>query len=210
MSHKWHFFRAGGVDQVSLRNGADLLALPELDQKLWVALAIPSTGIDVDPRTLELLDHDKDGRVRVPDIVDTVKWIGATWKSADDVLKGGDSLALSAIKDPAVLGAAKRILADLGKKDATSISLAEVTGVVDAFATTRFNGDGVIIPETAEDADVKQAIEEAIAGAGSVPDRSGKPGIDQAKTDAFFADIDKLAAWIADGAPHLALGDATG
>ncbi len=209
MSHTWHFFRAGGVDQVSLRNGADLLALPNLDQKLWVALAMPSTGVDVDPRTLELLDHDGDGRVRVPDIIDAVKWIGATWKSADDVLKGGDSLALSAIKDASVETTAKRILADLGKQDATSISVAEVSGVVEAFASTRLNGDGVIIPETADDADVKQAIEEIIAGAGSVTDRSGKPGIDQAKADAFFADVDKLAAWIADGERHRSLGDAT-
>jgi hypothetical protein len=209
MGHTWHFFRAGGVDQVSLRNGADLLALPELDQKLWVALAIPSTGIDVDPRTLEILDHDKDGRVRVPDIIDAVKWIAATWKSADDVLKGGDTVALSTIKDPAVLAAAKRILADLGKKEATQISIDEVAGVVAAFSGTKLNGDGIIIPETADDADTKQAIEEIIAGAGAVTDRSGKPGVDQAKADTFFADIDKLAAWIADGAGHLALGDGT-
>jgi hypothetical protein len=183
MGHSWHFFRAGGVDQVSLRNGADLLALPDLDQKLWMALAIPSTGIDVDPRTLELLDHDKDGRVRVPDIIDAVQWIAKTWKSADDVLKGGDSLALASIKDAAVLGAAKRILADLGKKEAMSISLAEVLGVVEAFTSTKLNGDGVIIPDTADDADVKQAIEEIIAGAGAVTDRSGKPGIDQVRLD---------------------------
>jgi hypothetical protein len=209
MGHSWHFFRAGGVDQVSLRNGADLLALPDLDQKLWMALAIPSTGIDVDPRTLELLDHDKDGRVRVPDIIDAVQWIAKTWKSADDVLKGGDSLALASIKDAAVLGAAKRILADLGKKEAMSISLAEVLGVVEAFTSTKLNGDGVIIPDTADDADVKQAIEEIIAGAGAVTDRSGKPGIDQVRTDAFFADIDKLAGWIGEGAAHMALGDGT-
>jgi hypothetical protein len=209
MGHTWHFFRAGGVDQVSLRNGADLLALPELDQKLWVALAIPSTGLDIDPRTLEILDHDKDGRVRVPDITDAVKWIGATWKSADDVLKGGDTVALATIKDAAVLAAAKRILADLGKKEASSISIDEVSGVVAAFSGTKLNGDGVIIPDTADDADIKQAIEEIIAGAGAVTDRSGKPGVDQAKADTFFADIDKLAAWIADGAGHLALGDGT-
>ncbi len=209
MLHKWHFFRAGGVDQVSLRTGADLLALPELDQKLWVALAMPSDGVDIDRRTLELLDDDKDGRVRVPDILAAVTWIGATWKSADDVLKGGDSLALTAIKDASVLAAARRILADLGKGGATSIGLEEVAGVVKAFADTRLNGDGVIIPETAEDPDVKQTIEEIMAGAGSIVDRGGKPGIDQARTDTFFADIDKLAAWRAGGDAHRSLGDGT-
>jgi hypothetical protein len=113
MAHQWHFFRAGGVDQVSLKSGADLLALPELDQKLWVALAMPTRDVAIDPATMDLLDGDKDGRVRVPDILDAVKFVGATWKNADDLLKGGDSLALAAIKDAAVAGAAKRILATL-------------------------------------------------------------------------------------------------
>jgi hypothetical protein len=40
--HKWRFYRAGGFDQVSLDHGADLLALDQLDQKLWVALACPA------------------------------------------------------------------------------------------------------------------------------------------------------------------------
>jgi hypothetical protein len=210
MGHKWHFFRAGGVDQVSIRTGADLLALPDLDQKLWVALAMPSKGVDIEPRTLDLLDHDKDGRVRVADVLDAVSWIGATWKSADDVLKGGDSVALSAIKAPEVLAAAKRILADLGKPDATTIALDEVTAVVKAFADTRFNGDGVIIPATAgDDAEIVRTIEEVLAGMGGVDDRSGKPGIDLPRTLGFFADVDKLAAWIEAGSDHRALGETT-
>src|SRR6516164_545652 len=35
--HSWKFFRAGGFDQVKLDSGADLMALDQLDQKLWVA-----------------------------------------------------------------------------------------------------------------------------------------------------------------------------
>jgi len=209
MAHNWHFFRAGGVDQVSIRTGADLLALPELDQKLWVALAMPNTGVDIEPRTLELLDDDHDGRVRVPDILAAVRWIGATWKSADDVLKGGDALALTAIKDAAVLAAAKRILADLGKPDATTIALAQVDAVIKAFAGTRFNGDGVIIPASADDADVTKAIEDVLAGTGAKVDRSGKDGVDLGRVETFFADVDKLVAWHAGGAAQRTLGDAT-
>ncbi len=195
MAHTWHFFRSGGVDQVSIKSGADILALPELDQKLWVALAMPTRDVDIDPATLDLLDPDKDGRIRAPDIVEVSKWIGATWKNADELLKGGDSVPLTSIKDPAILGAAKRILADLGKKDATSISLAQVGDVVKAFADTTLNGDGVIIPASAGTDDLKKAIEEIIDAVGSVADRSGKPGVDQAKLDGFFGDVDKLAAW---------------
>jgi hypothetical protein len=209
MSHRWHFFKAGGVDQVAIRSGADLLALPELDQKLWVALAMPTRDVAIDPITMDLLDDDKDGRVRIPDILDAVKWIGATWKSADDVLKSSDTVALSAVKDPAVASAARRILADLGKADAGAITLAQVQDVVKAFADTKLNGDGVVTADSAESPALRALIEEIIAARGSVIDRSGKPGVDQARADQFFADVDQAAAWHKDGDATLTLGGAT-
>ena len=65
-NYKWQFFRAGDFNQVKLQSGADLAHLNELDQKLWVALACPTTGLEFDGKTLALLDTDKDGRIRVP------------------------------------------------------------------------------------------------------------------------------------------------
>ena len=59
----WKFFRAGGFDQVNLSSGADIANLDQLDQKLWVALACPTTGLEFDAKTLALIDTDKDGRV---------------------------------------------------------------------------------------------------------------------------------------------------
>ena len=53
-AHKWRFFRAGGFDQVKISSGQDLANLDSLDQKLWVALACPTRGLDLDPRTAEL------------------------------------------------------------------------------------------------------------------------------------------------------------
>ena len=74
MSHHWRFVRAGGFDQAQITSGADLEALSELDQKLWVALACPTTGLEFDPRTLELLDLDKDRRIRAPELIAAVEW----------------------------------------------------------------------------------------------------------------------------------------
>ena len=62
--HAWRFFRAGGFDQVRLDSGADILALDQLDQKLWVALSCPTRGLEFDSRTLDLIDTDHDGRIR--------------------------------------------------------------------------------------------------------------------------------------------------
>ncbi len=47
-SKQWQFFRAGGFNQVALNSGADLMALDQLDQKLWVALACPTSGLEFD------------------------------------------------------------------------------------------------------------------------------------------------------------------
>ena len=82
---QWRFFRAGGFDQVKLETGADLTALDRLDLKLWVALACPTTGVEFDKATLDLIDTDKDGRVRAPELLAAVKWAGSMLKSPDDL-----------------------------------------------------------------------------------------------------------------------------
>lgn len=200
MAHKWHFFRAGGVDQVSLRNGADILALEELDQKLWVALAMPTREVDLDPATLDALDSDKDGRIRVQDILAAVTWIKNVFKDPGRLLESADKVELAQIADAKLLSAAKRILTDIGKEDATSISLEDIQAITKTFAETLLNGDAIVIPDSAgADADARKAIEDIIATQGSVLDRSGKPGVDRAKTAAFFAEVDQHALWMRKG-----------
>lgn len=198
-THSWKFVRIGGVDQVVFRNGADVVNLSQLDQKLWMALAMPTRGIEFDPKTADLIDTDKDGRIRPPEVIAAVKWVESAFKDPGDILKGGDSVPLSAIKDPNILAGAKRILASLNKPDATVITLADVSDTVKVLAETKFNGDGVVIPESTDDAAVKKAIEDIITALGPVTDRSGKPGINQAKLDQFFAEAKTLSDWAAKG-----------
>src|SRR4051812_5125282 len=102
MSQRFHFFRAGGVDQVSLRDASDLRALKGLDQKLWVALAMPTTGVDVDPETLVMLDTDKDKRIRVHEILEAVDWLDATFVDPGEVLESATKVELAELKDPKV------------------------------------------------------------------------------------------------------------
>ena len=199
-TYNWRFFRAGGFDQVKLETGADLMNLDQLDQKLWVALACPTTGLEFDARTAGLIDTDKDGRVRAPELIAAVKWAGTMLKNPDDLVKGGDSLALSAISEATpegkqLLASARQILVNLGKQDATAITLADASDASKIFINTTFNGDGVIIAESAGDDATKSVIADIAVCLGTVNDRSGKPGIDQAKADAFFAEAAAFDAW---------------
>jgi hypothetical protein len=97
--HKWRFFRSGGFDHVRLESGADLLALDQLDPKLWAALSCPTHRLHLDDKTLELMDTDRDGRIRVPEILVAVQWAGSVLKNPDNLTARASSLPLSAIDD---------------------------------------------------------------------------------------------------------------
>ena len=97
--HSWRFFSAGGFDQVKLESAADLRRLAALDQKLWVALACPTSGLEIDPRTLALIDTDKDGRVRAAELIAAVSFACANLKDPDGLLEAEAELPLTAIND---------------------------------------------------------------------------------------------------------------
>ena len=216
--HRWHFFRAGDFDQVKLETGADLMHLDQLDQKLWVALACPLTGLEFDARTAALIDTDLDGRIRAPELIAAVQWAGFTLKDPDALIDAGDSLPLAAINDTSpegkqILAAAKQILSALGREDAAAITVAEATDGGKTFAGALFNGDGVIVVDSAGDEATKSVLRDILACMGPVSDRSGQPGIDQARAAEFFAQCAAFDAWMreAEKSPAiLPLGEATG
>jgi hypothetical protein len=218
--HTWKFFRAGGVDQVVLADGADLANLDSLDQKLWVALACPTKGLQFDARTLALIDADGDGCIRPPEILAAVGWARDVLDDLGILFQPSATLPLSAIKRTTDAGrsvhaGARLVLGNLGKADAADITMDDIADTSKIFVETKLNGDGVVPVETADDDETKKAIEDILATVGSVPDRSGKPGVDQAKVDAFFDQLAILAVWldggkIADGgASPRVLGAAT-
>lgn len=198
--HQWRFFRYGGLDQVSLETGTDLAALDQLDPKLWAALSCPTKGLEFDQKTLELLDADKDGRVRVPEILAAVKWLKGVLKSLDELPKRPAALPLASINDTVpegktLLESARQVLGNLDKGQATSITVEDVADTTKIFAATRFNGDGIVPLAAAGDETVKKVIEEIMACLGSETDRSGQPGISTAIAGTFFAEARAFADW---------------
>lgn len=194
-AHRWRFYRTGGVFQTLLDRAEDLARLDQLDLKYWLALAMPTTGIEFDARTAELLDTDRDGRIRPPEVIAAVKWACATLQDPGLLLTPGDSLPLSAIRDAAVQAAARRLLADLGRAGAAEISLADAADRGRHLAAARFNGDGIVTEDTAEDDATRQIIRDIVATLGGAADRGGKPGVDAARIEAFFAQAAAFVAW---------------
>ncbi|AMM26859.1 hypothetical protein [Variovorax sp. PAMC 28711] len=211
--------RAGGVDQVVFRSGQDIARLGELDQKLWVALACPTRGLQVDGRTLDLIDADGDARVRPPELIAACLWACERLRNPDTLLAGGDTVALADLDENTAAGAqlareARRMLDLLGKPAATAFTLADISGRSEWLAAMRFNGDGIVTPDTADDAAVRTTIERILDTQGGVPDRhDARPGIDRARADAFFEAAEAMHAWQTDAvlqdAASMPLGDRT-
>lgn len=217
MTHTWNFFRAGGFDQVQIDSGADMLALRELDQKLWAALSCPTRGIEFDGRTLDVIDSDGDGQVRPNEVLEAIAWAGGMLKNPDLLIEGSDRLALSDIDDGneagrELLASARLILRSLGRPDAQEISLADMDDVEKLVAGQEFNGDGVICAEQIADAGLRAAVEDIAVCAGSSADVSGNTGITQEIAARFFDEAAAYEAWYAQGerdAAVLFLGENT-
>lgn len=127
MSHRWKFFRAGGFDQVRIETAQDLLALKQLDPKLWVALTCPIQGVEFDARTLALMDGDGDGYLRAPELLAAIAWTEERLVDVDVLAQGLEGVPLTAIRNDgpgAVLRAAAAELTGDGVITVTAASAA--------------------------------------------------------------------------------------
>jgi hypothetical protein len=199
-THAWKFFRSGGLDQVALGTGADLLALDQLDQKLWVALGCPVKGLELDERTLALVDTDGDGRIGAPDVIAAVKWAAGRLNDVGEILRGADILPLASVngtrEGSLLVASARKVLSTLGRTDAAGISVAEATDTARIFASNPLNGDGIVPPEATDDPAVQALIREVIGCIGGTVRASGAVGVTAEAIDGFFAELSAYVAWI--------------
>lgn len=203
-THRWSFSTIGGVKRVNLNSADDLLQLDQLDPKLWTALSCPVQGLEIEAATLELIDSDKDGQLRVPEILAAVRWVLSILRDPADLMKQEDRLPLSAI-DPEkengarLLASARIIRTNLGPDPEDRLGVNETSDTARIFANTRLNGDGIITQESTDDAGLQSLIGQIIAFSGSQTDRSGVPGIGLAELQHFYDAVNTQLAWVRKG-----------
>ena len=206
----WTFSRIGGVDQVIIRNGADIAALEKLDQKLWAVLAMP-TGLSAVKECLDYLDEDKDGKIRVPDILRTIDELKATFVTLDTLFEQSDQIATDQLADEhlreAISSALGIVLASAGtpvsganRSSVGPVDLAVVDKAMSAFSSLPFNGDGVLTQVSSEDDSIKEFIGALVSAGYSKLDAIGVPGVDGPSLDGFVADLERYKVWIDEGA----------
>ena len=198
-SYPWTFTSVGGTVRVKITSGADIAHLGELDRKLWTVLSCPTRNLEFDQKTLDLLDTDHDGNIRVDEVIANAQWLTGILKDPDTLLAGGTEIPFSAFNEEnpdggKLLSSAKQILKNLGlEKD--SIALEDTADNVKIFADTKFNGDGIITPASADDEALAALVTTITETIGKAMDRSGKDGVTAEHIEAFYTALGEYAAW---------------
>jgi hypothetical protein len=133
-----------------------------------------------------------------------IRWLRDAFVNLDELFKGEAKVKLSLIKEETAIGKellaeCRHVLESLGRPDADAISIEDIADTAKILAATRFNGDGVLPPESVFDEKVAQAVRDIIAALGGKLDRSGKMGVDQAMVEAFFDQGKTVLAWLDEG-----------
>lgn len=92
--YEWKYCSLGGITRVTITSGEDIAHLAELDQKMWSVLSCPVKGLELDERTLDLIDYDRDGKIRVDEVIAASQWLCRVLKNPDNILLGHDFIAL--------------------------------------------------------------------------------------------------------------------
>ncbi len=199
--HIWHFVQNGGLIQPQISTIQDVLNLENLDPKMWTALACPVSGLEFSEETLNLLDKDKNGRVRVPEILSVVEFIKKYFSKPEILMNEGDSIPLDALSETlfdcghSPLESAKAVLQISGKNDAQEICYQDVSTSDKLFTPDTINGDGILPAECIKDEFASSVVKDIIACTGGMDEISGVKGINRAQKDDFFAKAKELKEW---------------
>ena len=195
-NYKWSFANVGGVTRVRIQTAEDLRHLGELDKKMWTVLSCPVNGLEISAESLQTMDIDGDGQLRLKEVVATAEWLCATLKDPQSLFEQKDAIALDNIADEAIAAEAKKLA---GKGEA--ITLAEVDAALAAVTV-----EEEPIPEAPLEADVIAAYKEKSAeyaayfeqeklvklGLAVIPEDAPKPGMTEKK----FLEMGKqIADW---------------
>ncbi len=212
--HKWTFTRIGGVDQVVLKTGEDIAHLRDLDQKLWAVLTMPAKQ-HLMHDTLALLDADRDGRIRTPDILRTVDELQAELTSLDILFEQTDAISTTQLADEGLRQALNRVneIVSGTAVNGDGVDLDRINRALELFSNLPLNGDGVVTPESTNDPGVQTLIKTLVSVGYASTDASGGQGIDYAGVEKFQSDSRAYLAWLEEAKKNPALlpaGDKSG
>ena len=193
--YKWTFANVGGVTRVKIHTGEDIRHLGELDKKMWTVLSCPVNGLEISSESLQQMDADGDGMLRVKEVMGTAEWLCAVLKDPETLLAQSDRIAIESIADEGIKAIGEQLAKD------GVVSLADVEAAIEAVKV-----EEQAIPAAPLEADVIAAYKAKQAeyaayfeqeklqklGLAVIPEDAPKPGMSEKK---FLEMGDQIAKW---------------
>lgn len=202
-SFRWNFCSVGGSVRVKISSGEDIAHLHELDKKLWTVLSCPVNGIHFDRKTLEYLDTDNDGTIKVDEVIAASDWLASVLKNMDLLLDSSEDLPVSNIDTStdggiSLMNTIKQMKKALDAQD-SKISLKEIEDYTKLFSAGPFNGDGIITLDSCENELDRVALQACLDTIGGVPDLGGENGVGKEQVEAFYTALKDWTQWCENG-----------
>ena len=194
------FQKVAGSRQIVIKTAKDLAAAAALDPAHWAVTGMSTDSIIYNPDFLELLDTDKNNRIRPDELRGAITWILGMLKDTAGLEEGSQILKLSAVNESAdgadvILSAARIILKNLNLEDSDEITLEQVMNRNNLVLNSCGNGDGVITSENNDDELLSEYIRDAVLVCGSVPDVTGLAGINAEISEKFQTELESCHRW---------------
>ena len=189
------FRRYGRSYHLIVETAEDLEQVLQLDEALWVATGAPIETLNCDPTLLALVDSDRNGRILCDEMKDAIRWIRAILTDHSGTNLRSTTLKMAALNTNHEDGkriqeshqSARMILSGDGAPSKDEITLNQVRTMKQKVEATPISETGVVLPEAAENPDVKQFIADILATIGGAPHPTGAMGVNQAQLDRFLA-----------------------
>ncbi len=164
-------------------------------------LGCPVKGLEFPAETLAVLDENGDDRILCEDLLHAIGWLEKCLVSPESLEARGETIRLSEFLEESPEGrelseTTKRILTNLGQKEADAISLQDLADEAALFSDARTNGDGVLPPSAAHTPEAQSAIAAIMETYGGVEDRTGEQGIDHATFTEFTEIAPAYLSWL--------------
>ena len=174
----------------------DVLAL---DEAHWVATTGPRATINADSTFLDLLDTDRDGRLRPEEIKDGIRFLLRYHNNPERIMPGNATLLLTDIGcddelGQRIHGAATKVVRRVkGRED--RVLLEDIRKVKQEVLDGGLDKAGIVLPEAARNEDELQLITDLLATVGGVEHPCGKSGLDAEKLEQFLAECRCYYQW---------------
>jgi len=194
------FKRFGRTRHLRIETADDLKAVLALDEAHWVAVGAPVASLNCDADLLAMIDSDHNGRIMCFELREAIAWLFEHLSDTSGLTAGGDVLKLAAINTGSETGehiheSAVMILQRLGADGADEVTIDQVRQVKALVEQHPVSEAGVVLPEAADDGEVRRFIADVIVCVGGAEHPSGTVGIDRHEMNEFLVQAQAYLDW---------------